>query len=118
MARLTQLPQRLGVAPARLRSLSGGDGVSRTQARLAIAPWRGWYSTARWRQLRWSVLSDADFTCAMCGKLEGDTSQLVADHRTPHRGDVTLFWDRSNLQCLCKPCHDRAKQREERAGLA
>jgi hypothetical protein len=26
-----------------------------------------------------------------------------------------LFWDEQNLQCLCKPCHDRLKQKEERA---
>ena len=52
-----------------------------------------------------------------CGKIEGDTSQLVADHRRPHRGDERLFWDERNLQCLCKPCHDGTKQRQERRGL-
>jgi len=66
-----------------------------------------------------AVLVRDCFTCRMpgCGKVEGDTSQLVADHRRPHRGDERLFWDERNLQCLCKPCHDSTKQRQERRGL-
>lgn len=36
------------------------------------------------------------------------------DHIIPHRGDKRLFWDRNNWQPLCKPCHDRHKQRQER----
>jgi 5-methylcytosine-specific restriction protein A len=78
--------------------------------------WRKWYRTARWKKLRWAVLLLQGFTCTRCGKLEGDTSQLVADHVKPHRGDEALFWDENNLTCICKPCHDGAKQREERAG--
>jgi 5-methylcytosine-specific restriction endonuclease McrA len=74
------------------------------------------YSTARWQALRWSVLVEAMFTCAMCRKVEGDGSKLVADHKVPHRGDEQLFWDRGNLQCLCKRCHDSDKQREETRG--
>ncbi|MCV2877597.1 HNH endonuclease [Sedimentimonas flavescens] len=62
------------------------------------------------------VLGDALFTCARCGRIESNTSALVADHKIPHRGDVDLFWSVSNLQCLCKPCHDRFKQAEERTG--
>lgn len=27
------------------------------------------------------------------------------DHITPHRGDMTLFWDRDNWQPLCSDCH-------------
>jgi 5-methylcytosine-specific restriction protein A len=34
----------------------------------------------------------------------------VVDHVVPHRGDRRLFWQRSNWQALCKPCHDRHKQ--------
>jgi 5-methylcytosine-specific restriction protein A len=37
----------------------------------------------------------------------------VVDHITPHRGDVRLFWDRTNWQALCKPCHDRKTARED-----
>lgn len=77
--------------------------------------WRKWYKLKRWADLRWRVLVDAMFVCAKCHQLEGDTSKLVADHVRPHRGNPELFWDYNNLQCLCKQCHDRDKQREERA---
>ena len=41
----------------------------------------------------------------------------VADHVEPHRGDHDKFWH-GRLQSLCKPCHDRDKQREENGGRA
>ena len=37
----------------------------------------------------------------------------VVDHIKPHRGDMALFWDRSNWQTLCADHHDIVKQREE-----
>lgn len=78
--------------------------------------WRKWYKTARWQKLRMDVLVRDMFTCQMagCGRIEHRTSQLVADHKLQHHGDAELFWDARNLQCLCKPCHDRLKQAEER----
>lgn len=30
----------------------------------------------------------------------------VVDHKVPHKGDMALFWNRSNWQPLCKSCHD------------
>lgn len=65
-----------------------------------------------------SVLIRDGFVCQMqgCGKFYVDTSKLVADHKRRHGGDHDLFWDERNLQCLCKPCHDSLKQREERSG--
>lgn len=91
----------------------------RFRLRDATQPWRGWYKTARWQRLRWLVLVRDLFTCQMagCGRIDPDTSKLVADHKAPHRGDERLFWDAGNLQCLCKPCHDRLKQSEERSSM-
>jgi len=40
----------------------------------------------------------------------------VVDHRTPHDGDPTLFWDPANLQSLCQAHHDTSKQRDEHRG--
>ena len=57
------------------------------------------------------------FTCQICRRLEGNTSQLVCDHVEPHRGDVHKFWS-GPFQTLCKPCHDGQKQREEVAARA
>ncbi|MER2536042.1 MAG: HNH endonuclease signature motif containing protein [Rhizobiaceae bacterium] len=80
-------------------------------------PWRAWYKTARWVKLRLAILLRDLYTCRMCRRIEPDMSKLVCDHVKPHRGDERLFWDESNLQTLCRPCHDRAKQREEQASL-
>lgn len=41
----------------------------------------------------------------------------VVDHIRPHRGDMQLFWDKSNWQSLCKHCHDSHKQRREKSGV-
>lgn len=91
----------------------------RSRRRDATQPWRAWYKTARWQKLRWSVLVRDLFTCQMtaCGRVVADTSKLVADHKIAHRGDERLFWDENNLHCICKDCHDRVKQSEERASL-
>ena len=85
----------------------------------ASAQWKRWYNTARWRALRLKIFLRDLFTCQMpgCGRLEGDTSLLVCDHIKPHRGNEALFWDEANLQTLCKPCHDKVKQREEQDTL-
>jgi len=82
-----------------------------------LEPWRAWFNLARWKKLRIATFVRDLFTCQMpgCGRVEGKTALLVADHRIPHRGDPDLFWDPDNLQTLCKPCHDGAKQAAERA---
>jgi 5-methylcytosine-specific restriction enzyme A len=83
---------------------------------MAPPPWKRWYNTPRWRRLRMEVFCRDVFRCQMCGKLEGDTSKLVADHRKAHRGRPELFWDPQNIQTLCAdPCHNTLKQREEAA---
>ena len=91
--------------------------VSRSRQRDDTLPWRAWAKTARWQKLRWSVLVRDLFCCAKCRRVVSDTSKLVADHKTPHRGDERLFWDPDNLQCLCKACHDQVKQVEEQESL-
>jgi 5-methylcytosine-specific restriction endonuclease McrA len=113
MVKLTSLKPTLGsLAPTigRLPSREAYDAERRT------VTWRGWYKLARWKRLRLTIFTRDRFTCQMagCGRIESNTSLLVADHIRAHRGDDRLFWDEANLQTLCKPCHDGAKQREER----
>ena len=114
MAKLGSLkPQvaKLGPRVAYLSTDSSQDREARNEG-------RAWQRTAKWQRLRWTILTRDLFTCQWpgCGKVETDTSQLVADHIIPHRGSEALFWDTNNLQCLCKPCHDRHKQRVEATG--
>jgi len=109
------MPARLSGLPSKLTSVpNGAAGLERQ--RTAFNPLRPLYRTARWFKLRWSVFTRDRFTCQMCGRLESDTSKLVCDHRKPHRGDITLFWDEANLETLCSsPCHSKHKQRLEQA---
>lgn len=64
--------------------------------------------TGAWDKAR-STFLDKHPWCRRCG-----AAAQVVDHIVPHRGDKELFWDRSNWQALCTPCHSGAKQREER----
>jgi 5-methylcytosine-specific restriction protein A len=111
MGRLKALAPVLGrLGGGRLKLAETAQAVDRNRNAQAC---RGWYGLKRWKHLRWSVLVRDGFTCRKCGRLEHDTSKLVADHRRPHRGDPVLFWDERNLQTLCSPCHSGEKQREE-----
>jgi 5-methylcytosine-specific restriction endonuclease McrA len=114
VAKLTSLRPRLSGLRSRIAS-APVDRVSFDRQRDQRG-WRKWYKTARWQRLRMSILRRDLFTCQWrgCGRVEADTSLLVADHRKPHRGDEALFWDADNLWCLCKRCHDSLKQRQER----
>lgn len=112
--KLTQLRGPLQRLKPRIGFLND-DKAAASRARDRRHEYRAWYKTTRWRRLRWQVLARDLFTCQMCGKLEANTSQLVADHKAPHKGDEVLFWDAGNIQCLCKACHDSTKQSEERA---
>lgn len=69
---------------------------------------RRWYYTARWARLRVAVLLAACHTCTACGQV---CLVLDVDHVIPHRGDPLLFWDRNNLQALCKSCHSQKTTR-------
>lgn len=115
MARLATLAPRLSTIKPTLPTLQAQqDSPSRKDAQ-----GRGLYDSRKWRGskpmsgLAWQVKRDAMFTCAMCARVHGERD-LVADHIVPHRGDGRLFWDRNNLQCLCKSCHDSTKQAQDR----
>ena len=118
MGKLKALPNRLVSLKPSLGSLppvERSPDVSRT----FNAPWRKWYGTARWQKLRLTIWRRDLFTCQWpgCGRVTADTSQLVADHKVPHRGDERLFWDENNIQTLCSHCHSSKKQRAERAAM-
>ncbi len=71
-----------------------------------------WYSTSAWRQLRWDVLR-ADPFCGVCRAAGRRTVAIDIDHIVKHDGDPTRFWDRGNLQGLCKACHTAKTARGE-----
>ena len=69
----------------------------------------------RWQRYRKRYL-EANPLCVMHQRLGQTVAAIVVDHIKPHRGDHKLFWNPDNHQSLCKSCHDRHKQRQERSG--
>jgi 5-methylcytosine-specific restriction protein A len=69
----------------------------------------------KWQQAREQFLFENPL-CAMHQQLGHVVEATVVDHKVPHRGDLKLFWSRSNWQTLCKQCHDSHKQRQEKSG--
>ncbi|MBO4169685.1 HNH endonuclease [Cereibacter azotoformans] len=74
------------------------------EARRPSANERGY--TGKWAKARAEFLR-LHPRCA-CG-----ATATVVDHVVPHKGDQKLFWQRSNWQPMCKPCHDRKTVRED-----
>jgi len=74
--------------------------------------YRHLYTNSRWRRKRAEFLNH-NRLCRICEGRGELTLARVVDHIRPHRGDRRLFWDASNWQPLCKPCHDNVKRREE-----
>ena len=67
----------------------------------------------RWRVESKKYLKEHPL-CVKCLADGRATEATVVDHIVPHRGDMTLFWDRRNWQSLCKHCHDVKTATEER----
>lgn len=112
MARLTALKSALRGLPSTIAFMPK-DEIERDRFR-DKQHWRAWYKSARWRALRKHVLMRDGYRCRMCGRIEGNTTMLVADHIERHGGDEVRFFDAAGLQTLCAPCHNSAKQSQER----
>lgn len=67
--------------------------------------------TYRWAQASKRFLARHPL-CVICLALGRTSAAKVTDHIVPHRGDEGLFWDRTNWQPLCKPCHDEKSGKE------
>lgn len=64
------------------------------------------YSRKAWKELRHSHLMSNPL-CVQCLANGISKAAVVCDHIEPHKGNVTMFFDRDNLQSLCKRCHDK-----------
>jgi len=67
----------------------------------------------RWRTARLLYLAYHP-VCVLCQEQGRATAAVVVDHIVPHHGDMSLFWDESNWQSLCIPCHTRKTGAEAR----
>ena len=81
------------------------------------AAYRKMYGTAEWQKLRRRRL-DEEPLCRMCAAKGLVNAASVCDHIKPHRGEPALFFDYSNTQSLCPPCHDGTKKHIEAYGFS
>lgn len=75
--------------------------------------WHHLYQTAAWKRLRERQLTHQPL-CEFCLVTEDVTAAEVVDHKKPHKGDIDLFHDATNLQSLCAHHHNSAKKMMER----
>lgn len=92
-----------------------GSGLRRHREYRGSARQRGYDS--RWDKARRSYLVSHPL-CVMCKSDGSLVPATVVDHRVPHRGDQSLFWDVNNWQALCRRHHDSVKQSEEYRGYS
>jgi 5-methylcytosine-specific restriction protein A len=75
------------------------------------------YKTARWKRLREAQLARRPF-CER-HRLRGQAVEAtVVHHRVPHKNNAQLFFDPTNLESVCKPCHDGHIQEVETIGYS
>lgn len=121
MAKLSSPPPRLSALDHRIGKPPADEGRAPLQRQRDNAPWRAWYKTARWRALRQQVLLRDAYTCQRTGIVLGgkypDPDSPTVNHKRPHRGCETLFWDIDNLETVSKAVHDSQIQKEEQASL-
>lgn len=105
-ARITCMPTRVATSTA---SKLVGPTVSSGGPR-GTAHQRGYGH--KWRVARLEYLRECPL-CVFCEARGDIVVATVVDHKIPHRGNMTLFWDRKNWQGLCVTCHSSTKQKME-----
>ncbi|API90320.1 endonuclease [Marinilactibacillus sp. 15R] len=72
------------------------------------------YKTQRWKKLR-PVIKARDFgLCQECKRRKVITKGNIVHHKVEARDDLSLFWDKDNLELVCSTCHN--KDHPERSG--
>jgi 5-methylcytosine-specific restriction protein A len=86
---------------------------SRSHARLSEDALlrRKLYASAAWLSGRKAFLRHNPL-CVDCLDLGAVVEATEVDHVKRHMGDRVTFFDRSNWQALCKPCHSRKTAKE------
>lgn len=65
-----------------------------------------------WRKFRLNYLENHPF-CVICTKRGRLVAAIELDHIIPHKRNLKLFWDKNNLQGLCKVCHSQKTMNNE-----
>lgn len=77
-----------------------------------------WPYTYEWQKASKAFLRSHPLCqCPMCDEgRKRVRAASVVDHKIPHRGDLSLFWDQTNWMAMAKQCHDSYKQAIEKSG--
>lgn len=65
-----------------------------------------------WQKAREGFLAKHPL-CVMCLAERRAIPATVVDHRVAHRGDMVLFWDKTNWQSLCASHHSSHAQKRD-----
>lgn len=68
-------------------------------------------ATYRYTRMRRVYLRDNQL-CAECTRQHRTSLATEIDHIVPAHRAIHLFWDVTNWQALCKPCHKAKSERE------
>jgi len=63
------------------------------------------YSSKKWREVRFIALQQSEGRCTLCGASAKDGVQLHVDHIKPRSRFPELQFDLDNLQILCQDCN-------------
>lgn len=74
--------------------------------------YRRLYKLKDWRDASAAFLAGNPW-CVECASEGRSEPATQTDHIVPHRGDLSLFWDRANWQPLCQSHHSRKTARGE-----
>ena len=77
--------------------------------------WHKLYKLAAWKRARLAQLRKQPL-CELCLQRGITRAADTVNHRTPHKGSMTLFLDPENLQSVDAACHNGAVQSYERTG--
>lgn len=114
--RLRSLPSRVISAPSRIGRAPRHTGSTPKRERNHL-PWRAWYSTKAWQDLRIRVFERDGYICQrtglICAGKHPAPDSPTANHKVPHRGNSVLFWDPDNIETVTKQVHDTIIQAEE-----
>jgi 5-methylcytosine-specific restriction protein A len=75
------------------------------------------YGQGRWKRLRRLQMAKHPL-CCMCEEAGRVEPAVLVDHIKPAKDNIELFFDMSNLQSLCRLCHDSSKRKDERRGYS
>lgn len=106
MAKLKTLQPRLKVNSSNRLTINNGSWRNDKESSTK----RGY--GYKWQKVRELYLKENPL-CIYCERDGIITPANVVDHIEPHRGNQSLFWNKSNWQSLCSSCHSSTKQKEE-----